>query len=141
MERKTNAPHKSKNENKYNENNDIDTHLVKLSGPLNVGREEDAVHFFMRLYEQGIERVVIDLEDVPFIDGRGLRALLAGYAIFGGDGRNFLLASPQVQHRLLFELTGFDEVFRVFESVADAMPTHTMQAAIPWSTRQVRTCA
>ena len=66
-----------------------DSCLVKLSGPLNVTRSEDVVRLFGDLSEHGIQRVVLDMEQVPFIDSQGLAALLAGYEIFGSDAGTF----------------------------------------------------
>jgi len=63
----------------------LDSHLVNLSGPLNTGRSPDVIQMFRDLSEQGIKHVVVNLEDVPFIDSQGLGALIAGYKIFGSD--------------------------------------------------------
>lgn len=89
----------------------VDVYRVDLSGPLNVGRFEDLVELFQDLSARGIQRVVVNLENVPFIDSQGLAALIAGYKIFGSDSWNFRLAGIQDQPRLVFELTGFDQVF------------------------------
>jgi anti-sigma B factor antagonist len=88
-----------------------DSYVVNLSGPLNVTRSEDVVRYFGDLSERGIERVVIDMEHVPFIDSQGLAALIAGYEIFGSDAGAFQLTKVQYQPRLVLELTGFDRVF------------------------------
>jgi len=89
-----------------------DNHLVTLTGPLNALRAERTVQLFQDISEHGIERVVVNLEDVPFIDSSGLAALIAGYKIFGCDADNFRLIGAQDQPRLVFELTGFDHIFR-----------------------------
>jgi anti-anti-sigma factor len=89
-----------------------DNHLVTLTGPLNALRAERTVQLFQDISEHGIERVVVNLEDVPFIDSSGLAALIAGYKIFGSDADNFQLIGAQDQPRLVFELTGFDHIFR-----------------------------
>ncbi|UCC86315.1 MAG: STAS domain-containing protein [Anaerolineales bacterium] len=86
-------------------------HLLSLSGALNASRAESAVQLFRDVSERGVHSVVVNLEDVPFIDSRGLAALIAGYRIFGSDPHNFQLTGIQDQPRLLFELTGFDQVF------------------------------
>jgi anti-sigma B factor antagonist len=88
-----------------------DSYLVNLSGPLNVTRSEDVVRLFGDLSERGIQRLVIDMEHVPFIDSQGLAALIAGYEIFGSDVGTFQLTAVQDQPRLVLELTGFDRVF------------------------------
>ena len=90
----------------------LDSHLVNLRGPLNSYRSPDVIQLFRDLSEQGVKRVLVNLEDVPFIDSRGLAALVAGYKMFGSDARNFRLVGIQDQPRLVFELTGFDHVFQ-----------------------------
>jgi len=90
----------------------LDSYLVDLSGPLNISRSQDVVQLFRDLSERGIKRVVVNIEDVPFIDSQGLGALIAGYKIFGNDARNFRLIGIQDQPRLVFELTRFDHVFQ-----------------------------
>jgi anti-anti-sigma factor len=99
-----------------------DIHLVNLSGPLNVSRAADVVQLFRGLSEEGVERVVVNLAKVPFIDSRGLTALIAGYKIFGSDARNFRLTGIQDQPRLVFELTGFDRVFQICAHLGDGAP-------------------
>ena len=64
--------------------------------------------------------MVVDLSGVPFIDSSGLAALVSGLKTFGGEADNLRLAAPQSQAKLLFELTMFDRVFKIFDSVASA---------------------
>jgi len=98
-------------------------HLVVLSGPLNDGQAEAVMQAFTEISEQGGQRVVLSLKEVPFIDSRGLAALIAGYKIFGRDGAHFRMAGVQDQPRLLLELTGFDRVFRIYDSLTEALPS------------------
>jgi anti-sigma B factor antagonist len=88
-------------------------HILSLSGALNASRAESARQLFRDVSERGVRSVVVNLEDVPFIDSRGLAALIDGYRIFGSDPHNFKLTGIQDQPRLLFELTGFDQVFEI----------------------------
>jgi len=60
---------------------------------------------------------VVDLQGVPFIDGRGLEALIAGYRIFGSDRRNFRLRGVQTQPQLVMDLTGFDQFFEILPHI------------------------
>ena len=100
-----------------------DTYLVELSGALNARSAEDAKQKFRDLSEEGASRVIVDLSGVPFIDSSGLAALVSGLKTFGGDAQNLRLAAPQSQAQLLFELTMFDRVFQIYDSVADAQKT------------------
>lgn len=112
-----------------------DFHLVTLNGPLNGNRAGDVIRLFRDLSEQGIGRVVVDLAGVPFIDSRGLAALIVGYKIFGGDADDFRLAGIQEQPRLVFELTGYDQIFKTFpygeDEVAEAIDFGLSLQAIP----------
>jgi anti-anti-sigma factor len=79
---------------------------------------------------RGARRVIVDLADVPLVDSRGLAALVEGYKTFGSNKKNFQLAALQEQPKLLLELTMFDRIFQVFDSVAEAtesIPHHSIQ--------------
>lgn len=95
--------------------------VVSLNGALNARSAEDAKQTFRNLVEQGVAQVIVDLENVPFIDSSGLAALVSGLKTLGGEAANLKLASPQSQARLLFELTMFDRVFEIHNSVDDAL--------------------
>lgn len=95
--------------------------IVALNGALNARSAEEAKQAFRNLVDQGVTMVVVDLQDVPFIDSSGLAALVSGLKTLGGEASNLKLASPQSQARLLFELTMFDRVFEIHDSVDDAL--------------------
>lgn len=95
--------------------------VVSLNGALNARSAEEVKQTFRNLVEQGVSRVVVNLQDVPFIDSSGLAALVSGLKTLGGEAANLKLAAPQSQARLLFELTMFDRVFEIHDSVDDAL--------------------
>ena len=95
-------------------------YLVTLNGALNARSAEAAKQTFRDLADKGVERVVVDLAQVPFIDSSGLASLVSGLKTFGGDAQNLRLAAPQSQAKLLFELTMFDRVFQIFDNVEEA---------------------
>jgi anti-sigma B factor antagonist len=95
--------------------------IVSLNGALNARSAEEAKQAFRNLVDQGVTTVVVDLQEVPFIDSSGLAALVSGLKTLGGEAANLKLASPQSQARLLFELTMFDRVFEIHDSVDDAL--------------------
>lgn len=93
--------------------------LISLSGPLMASQAEKIIQHFREVSEQGVEGVVVDLNEVPFIDSRGLAALLAGYKLFARQGQDFRLAAVQAQPKLLFELTGFDRIFQFLDQTTE----------------------
>jgi anti-sigma B factor antagonist len=94
---------------------------VSFNGALNARSAEEAKQTFRNLVEQGVTKVIVDLHEVPFIDSSGLAALVSGLKTLGGEAANLKLAAPQSQARLLFELTMFDRVFEIHDTVEDAL--------------------
>lgn len=94
--------------------------IVSFNGALNARSAEDAKQTFRDLVDQGVTQVIVDLQEVPFIDSSGLAALVSGLKTLGGESSNLKLAAPQSQARLLFELTMFDRVFEIHDSVEEA---------------------
>lgn len=94
--------------------------IVAFNGALNARSAEEAKQVFRDLTEQGVAQVIVDLKGVPFIDSSGLASLVSGLKTLGGEASNLKLAAPQSQARLLFELTMFDRVFEIHDTVEDA---------------------
>lgn len=86
------------------------TRRVNLSGPLAMPQAAAARELFSRLAGQGIRRVEVNLAEVPFVDSRGLMALLHGFRLFGSDRRRFRVVGLQDQPQLLLQVTGADRV-------------------------------
>lgn len=98
-----------------------DVDLLKLNRPLNGRWAKELELKFQDAFHRGAKRVVVDLQDVPFVDCLGLAALVAGYRLFGSNRQNVVLVGLQDQPTLLLELTMFDRIFQVFDSVAEVM--------------------
>jgi anti-anti-sigma factor len=105
-------------------------YLIELSGPLNVTHAEAVGQCFEEMAAKGVERVVVNLTRVPFIDGPGLATLITGYKLFG-NGHNFRLAGLQIQPKLVLELTGFDRLFQVLDAVAERTATEPSRQVRP----------
>jgi anti-anti-sigma factor len=95
-------------------------HQISLKGPLNVKQAEQLGRCFQDLAAQGVDNVVVNLAEVPFIDGPGLAALIVGYKLFGRGEQNFRLVGLQNQPKLVLELTGFEHIFSVFERISES---------------------
>ena len=93
-----------------------DVYLLKLSEPLVGWRAEELEQNFERLQRLGARQVYLNLENVAFIDSRGLAALVRGLQLFGRDKNNVRLISPQTQPVLVLNLTGFDQFFSIESS-------------------------
>lgn len=89
---------------------------------------EDAL---VELSAAGHSRVVVDLTEVPYMASAGLASLLTGVRrarMLGGDVR---LASMNDRVREVFEMSGFDQVFTIFATTAEAVASYHTGAAPP----------
>jgi anti-sigma B factor antagonist len=71
-----------------------------------------------QVIDDGAQAVVLDLSDVAFFDSTGLGVLVL---IRRRLGDRLALASPRSAVRRLLEITKFDTVLTVTDSVADAL--------------------
>lgn len=69
--------------------------------------------------ESGIKTVLIDCQDVEFMDSAGLSALVMSLRTVQDAGSRLLLCSINTQIRMLLELTSMDDVFEVVASQAE----------------------
>jgi anti-anti-sigma factor len=90
-----------------------DVHLLKLNRPLSGRWAGEVEQAFRDISKNGVQRVIFNMEDVPFIDRHGLSALVTGLKVLNGKGKNLQLVAPQTQPQLVFELTGYDKIFSI----------------------------
>jgi anti-anti-sigma factor len=87
---------------------------------------EDALN---ELCDAGRARVVVDLSEVHYMASAGLKALLTGVRrarLLNGDVR---LAALSERVRDVFEMSGFDQVFSIFATPAEAVQSFSSGAA------------
>ncbi|MBI1919552.1 MAG: STAS domain-containing protein [Geobacter sp.] len=73
------------------------------------------------LFDTGKKNVLINLQDVRFIDSSGLGALVSGFKNASSHHGNLKLASLQPQVKSMFELTRLHRVFEIFSTTAEAI--------------------
>lgn len=64
----------------------------------------------------GTKVILVNLQDVTFMDSSGLAALVLALKTVRSAGGKFCVCSVNDQVRLLFELTSMTRVFEIFES-------------------------
>lgn len=71
-------------------------------------------------FEAGNYRMILDLSQVTYINSNGLRILAAILTQTQDSGGDLLLAAPSQKVRRVFQLIGFDNFFRLYDSVESA---------------------
>lgn len=94
--------------------------VIKPSGDLDVytvGSLRDAIG---EMIEQDSNKVVVDLDSVPFMDSSGLGALMGGVRRLRESGGDLAIACTREQHLKLFTITGFGEGVSIAPTVDEA---------------------
>jgi anti-sigma B factor antagonist len=76
--------------------------------------------YILRLIEHGEIKIIIQLENVRFIDSSGLGALLSGYKNAAAKSGKLALASCKQQVISMFELTRLNRVFEIYADLNEA---------------------
>jgi anti-sigma B factor antagonist len=91
--------------------------VVKIIQPSGILDGTKASQFRLEisdLVEAGADVVLIDFQDVTFMDSSGLGALVLALKTVRAAGSQLVVCSINEQIRILFELTSMDRVFEIF---------------------------
>ncbi|HEY9875991.1 MAG TPA: STAS domain-containing protein [Candidatus Obscuribacterales bacterium] len=91
--------------------------IVEPSGYVNAS---NAVEFQGQLAKAvsspGLSIVLVDMEQVEYIDSAGLMALVSALNLAQSLQRRFSICSVSPSVKMIFELTQLDRVFEIFEN-------------------------
>ncbi len=75
----------------------------------------------VELASQGAKQVVVDLDGVDFLDSTGLGVLIGGMKRLRGLDGDLTLVCTQPRILKVFEITGLNRAFSIYESVDAAV--------------------
>lgn len=102
-----------------NENRIITVATDRIDAAMSIQFKED----IRQMTDDAPDRVILDLTQVDFVDSSGLGAIVAAMKSLGDTARMDLAGlSPAVSK--VFRLTRMDTVFRLFDTVEDAVRAH-----------------
>ena len=94
--------------------------VVRLGGELDLYNASQVREALNAACADSPERVVVDLEEVEFIDSTALGVLIEARTKLE-NRRAFLLASPALETRRALQISGLDRHFAVHDTVAEAL--------------------
>lgn len=74
-----------------------------------------------KLFDGGHKNLLVDLQEVRFIDSSGLGALVSGFKNAISHQGNLKLSTLQTQVKSMFELTRLHRVFEIFTTASEAL--------------------
>lgn len=92
---------------------DPDWTVVRLKGRLDAYTCPAVKTNLNELIEQGHQKIVIDLQEVPFMDSSGLSSLVSGLRLVREKGGNLALCGIQEKVQVVLRLTMLDRVFPI----------------------------
>lgn len=96
--------------------------LVKLSGRVDSSKAGEVEQVFQELESKGHYRIVLDMSEVEYISSAFLRVLITHMKTAKRFNRgNVYLAAMPSRIREVFELSGLLPVFKVYDTVVEAV--------------------
>ena len=96
--------------------------VVKIAQPAGILDSTKGSQFreeISELVDNGANIVLVDFQDVTFMDSSGLGALVLALKTVRAAGGKLYICSINEQIRMLFELTSMDRVFQIYSNQDD----------------------
>ncbi len=98
-----------------------DVTVVALSGELDFSNVERFVEALSLPFDAVIRRTIVDLTALRFVDSSGLNAIVVLQRRYRSGGTDLHLVVKDPRLLRLFQITGLDQVFRLFPSLQVAL--------------------
>lgn len=95
--------------------------VVEIEGKMNTGASPDAEKFLNALLEDGVTKILLNLENLDFIASTGLRVILATGKKLAGVSGKLAICSPNLTVMDVLKMSGFSQMFNVFDSEEEAL--------------------
>lgn len=76
---------------------------------------------FVKMKDEGIHDVIVDLSEVDFIDSSGLGSLLLGRRLFNAEDGDLRIIGAHEKVSKMFEIAKLDRVFEFFDDLDSAV--------------------
>ncbi len=94
--------------------------IIFLKGEIDLDSASKVFNNIWTETDGGQRGLLLDLEALDFMDSSGLQILLRLKEKLNNIGKELLIVNPSNQIRKLFQLTGFDKLFRIFGDADEA---------------------
>ena len=98
-----------------------DKTVVSVGGEIDVYTAPKLREQIVQLVEEGRYHLVVDMEDVEFLDSTGLGVLVGGLKRVRAHDGSLRLVCTQERILKIFRITGLTKVFPIHSTVAEAV--------------------
>jgi anti-anti-sigma factor len=98
--------------------------ILAVEGRIDSGTSAELEKALITLIEtDGIKNILMDLSAMDYISSAGLRVLLMAAKRTGKLGGKVVLAGLNANVREVFDISGFSNIFSIYDSQAEAVKT------------------
>jgi anti-sigma B factor antagonist/stage II sporulation protein AA (anti-sigma F factor antagonist) len=94
--------------------------VVDLRGDLDIASVDDLRTQLRAARQAHGEHLILDLNDLEFMDSQGLSVLIGCHKAVSAAGGSLALVAPRPIVKRTLEITGLDRRFAIFDTVAEA---------------------
>jgi anti-sigma B factor antagonist len=95
--------------------------IIDLSGEVDAYTSARFREAMVELIDAGAASLIVSMMKVEYIDSSGLGALVGGLKRSTENGGRIIIVCDNPQIRKVFEITGLEKVFPIYELEADAI--------------------
>ncbi len=95
--------------------------VISLTGEVDLYTAPELKTELIRVIDAGRSQVVVDMTDTTFIDSTTLGVLVSGIKRLRPTGGRLALVIVDRNILKIFEITGLDRVFSIFDTTQDAL--------------------
>lgn len=94
--------------------------VIELEGEVDVYTAPQLKQRMLEILDGGSVKMIVDLTQVEYLDSTALGVLIGGLKRLREKNGNLLLICPNQRVRRVFEITGLDKIFDIFNTEAEA---------------------
>jgi anti-sigma B factor antagonist len=96
------------------------TCILSIEGEVDVFTSPRLKQEIVERAESGTKRLIVDLSKIEYLDSTGLGVLIGGLKRFREVEGNLALLRPGMRILRIFEITGLDKIFDIYQSEQEA---------------------
>ncbi len=93
--------------------------VIELQGEVDVYTAPQLKQQMIALLDGGAADIIVDLTQVEYLDSTALGVLIGGLKRLREKNGNLLLVCPNQRVRRVFEITGLDKIFDIYNSESE----------------------
>ncbi len=97
-----------------------DLPIIELEGEVDVYTAPQLKQQVVKILEGGAKLLVVDLTKVDYLDSTALGVLIGGLKRMREADGNMVLICPSQRIRRVFEITGLDKIFDIYNTEEEA---------------------